>query len=124
MEYFLVLLSHMSAIDEYLKDATPLQKEALEKVRGLVKQLVPEVEEVISYAIPMFKYRGRPLLYFATFKDHMSLFPASDEMIQAVGGTLGDFRTSKGTLQFTTDKPIPEALLKKLIIFRRDTISN
>ncbi len=108
----------MSAIDEYLKNATPSQKAMLERFRKIIKQIVPEAEEVISYGIPMFKYNETYLIYFAFFKNHMSIYPASDAMIKAIGPELAKFRTSKGTLQFTEDSPIPEPILSKIILFR------
>lgn len=77
---------------------------------------------MISYGIPTFKHKGKPLIYFGAFKDHMSIFPASDETIKAIGEELGKFRTSKGTLQFTEDRPIPEVIIKQIIKYRLDYI--
>lgn len=106
----------MSAIDEYLAaNATPAQKARLERVRDIVKQIVPESEETISYGVPTLKYKKKNLIHFGAFKDHMSIFPASDEMIKEIG-ELAKFRTSKGTLQFTEDNPIPEPTIKKIVL--------
>lgn len=114
----------MATIDEYLdKQASPSQRVVLERIRKLVKQLVPDAEEVISYGIPTFKYNRTYLLYMAAFKSHLSVFPASDEMIEAVGEELAKFRTSKGTLRFTEKNPIPEPMLKKIILFRLGSIT-
>ncbi len=113
----------MPTIDEYLKNVTPSQKDKLERVRTIVRQVVPEAEEVISYGIPAFKYNKQYLIYFAAFKNHMSIFPASDEMIEAIGEELDTFRTSKGTLQFTEDNPIPEPIIKEIVIHRLHSIS-
>ncbi len=113
----------MSVIDEYLERVDPLQKAGLGRLRTIVKNIVPEAEEVMSYGMPAFKYKNRILIYFAAFKDHMSLFPASDQAIESIGEDLGKFRTSKGTFQFTTDKPIPEPLLKAFITFRMESIA-
>jgi uncharacterized protein YdhG (YjbR/CyaY superfamily) len=113
----------MSVIDDYLKDVSPTQKVELEHIRTLIKQMAPEVEEVISYGMPSFKYKKRILLHMAAFKDHMSIFPASDSMIKEVGEGLAKFRTGKGTLQFTESKPIPEAMLRKIIDYRLSSVT-
>ena len=62
-------------VDEYLNRIEPSQRKQFERVRKIVKKLVPEAEEVISYGIPTWKYRGKYLIYFAAFKNHMSIYP-------------------------------------------------
>lgn len=114
----------MSDIDSYLKKVTPAQKLVLGSIRETIKNMVPEAEEVISYGIPAFKLGGKDLLYFAAFKRHMSLYPASDEMISEVGRDLAKFRTSTGTLQFTEANPIPDEIIRKIIQFRLSVILN
>lgn len=111
-------------MDEYLSTINPSQRQALQRIRNTVHELVPEAEEMISYGIPTFKYRGKPLIHFAAFKDHMSVFPTADPMIQVIGDQLAEFRTSKGTLQFTEDNPIPEDLIRKIVETRLKSISN
>ena len=110
----------MPVVDEYLdKQASASQKAVLEHIRKLIHQLVPDVEEKISYGIPCFNYKGTYLIYFAAFKKHMSLYPVTDDMIKDLGDKLAEFRAGRGTLRFTEDKPIPDALLKKIILYRR-----
>ena len=101
-----------------IKDVSPEHRAELEQVRKIIKQLAPDAEEVISYAIPAFKYKKHNLIYFAAFKNHMSLFPASDQMIEEIGEELAKFRKGKGTLRFTVAKPIPVTILKQLIKYR------
>lgn len=113
----------MSDVDEYLKSATPTQRVELEKIRKIVKQMVPNTEEAISYGIPTFKHNKRPLIYYAAHSDHMSIYPASDEMIKVVGAQLTKYRTGKGTLRFTEKNPIPEFMLKEIVRFRLAEIS-
>lgn len=112
----------MSVIDDYLLHTTPAQKGSLEHIRELVKQAAPEAEEVISYGVPAFKINKHPLLYMGAFRDHMSIFPASDGMLEAIP-EIGSFRTSKGTLQFTETNPIPDKILERIISYRLGTIS-
>lgn len=108
----------MTNVDDHLNSASPAQRAELEKIRQIVKEIVPEAEEVISYGIPAFKYNKRPLIYYAAHKNHMSIHPASDQMVESVGQELAKFRTGKGTLQFTENNPIPEPMLKKIVRFR------
>lgn len=110
------------SVDAYIQ-AQPTQKRAqLEKIRKTVQKLLPGTEELMSYGVPAFKYNKRALIYYAAFKDHLSIFPASDEMIEAVGNGLEKFRASKGTLKFTVKEPLPDKLLKAVIEFRAHTI--
>jgi uncharacterized protein YdhG (YjbR/CyaY superfamily) len=113
----------MSVIDEYLEQLSSAQKEELERVRVIVQQTVPEAEEVISYGMPGFKYNGKYLIGFAAFKNHLSIFPTAGP-IEVIKDRLGAFKLSKGTIQFTTDTPIPESLIKELIASRVSSISS
>lgn len=115
------LMIHME-IDDYLKNVSPEHKAELERVRKIVKTVVPDAEETISYGIPAFKYNGQPLLYFAAFKNHMSLFPTSGPT-EALKDKLKDFVVSKGTIQFTVEKPIPDTLIKEILLNRLGNIS-
>jgi uncharacterized protein YdhG (YjbR/CyaY superfamily) len=110
----------METIDSYFKTIQPAQKAALERIRKIIKQTVPEAEETISYGMPAFKYRGKRLIYFAAYKKHMSLFGGLGSMEKK----LGSFKLShKGTLQFTEDNPVPEAVIKEIILNRLAEIS-
>lgn len=111
----------MSVIDDYLKNVPAAQRVELEKIRELVRELVPDTEEKISYEIPTFTYKGKNMLHFAAFKDHLSLFPGS-RPIAAFADQLKDFKTSKGTIQFTLEKPLPAPLLRDIITRCRDQI--
>lgn len=104
----------MSVIDEYLSQVAPDEKTELERIRRIVRHAVPEVAEVISYGMPVLKYNGKYLIGFAAFKDHMSVFPGSMPVDQ-LKDKLHDYKTSKGTIQFTVEKPLSEALIKELV---------
>ena len=108
----------MTTIQDYLAACTPAQKAEYERIKGIVKKYAPSIDEVISYGIPTFKIEGKPLLYFGAFKDHMSVFPASDAMVKAVGNGIEKFRVSKGTLHFTDKNRIPDAMLNDIVQFR------
>ena len=112
----------MSVIDEYLAKIDEPQRAELERVRQIVKRAVPEAEEVISYGMPVFKYRGQYLIGFTAFKNHLSLFPASHP-IEVLKDQLGEFELSKGTIQFTLEHPVPESIIKELVNIRLIDIS-
>lgn len=112
----------MSVIDDYLQSVDPQQRAELERIRNIVREIAPEAEEVISYKIPAFKYKGEPLVYFTAFKDHLSLFPTS-EPVEQLKNKLQDYKISRGTIQFTLDNPLPESLIKELVRIRLSTIN-
>jgi len=104
----------MSVIDEYLKNIAPPQRLELERIRKSIKHIVPDAEETIGYGMPVFKYKGKYLIGLSAFKNHMSIFPGA-EPVELFKDKLGDFKTSKGTIQFTLENPIPESLIKEII---------
>lgn len=107
----------MTTIDEYLENIDVPQKAELERIRATIKQIAPEAVETISYGMPAFKYNGQPLVYFAAFTNHMSLFPTSGPT-EALKEKLKDYKVSKGTIQFTVEKPLSESLIKDIVLSR------
>lgn len=112
----------MSAIDNYIAKVSDPQKTELERIRAIVKSATPDTVEVISYGMPGFKYRGKYLAGYAAFKDHLSLFPTA-EPVEELKDKLSGYKLSKGTIQFTVEHPIPEALIKELVQIRMAAIS-
>ena len=102
------------AFDEYLNGASTEQRKVLERVAEQIRKAAPDTEEVISYGIPTFKYRGKPLLYFAAHKQHCSLYPVTEAMLEACGDDIRPRQTGKGTIRFTPDDPLPPRVLSKL----------
>jgi uncharacterized protein YdhG (YjbR/CyaY superfamily) len=101
-------------VDEYLAGVPEPARSTLNKIRAAIRSAVPrEATETISYGIPAFKHKG-VLVWFAAFADHCSLFPTGS-VIEAFKNELKGFATSKGTIQFSTDKPLPAGLVKKLV---------
>ena len=108
-----------ATVGEYLRAVPAKQRAALQKVRKIIHAAAPGSVEAISYGIPAIKYRGRMLLYFAAFKQHNSVYPVGKAFITAHRGELEGYYTSgKGTLRFPAEKPLPAALLKKLVKWR------
>ena len=102
-------------VDAYLAAVPEEQRAALEKLRNQIKAAAPGATETISYQMPAFKLRGRLLVSFAAFKNHCSFFPMSGAVIEAHMDELKPYYTSRGTIRFTPGKPLPAALVKKLV---------
>lgn len=113
----------MSVIDKYLTEVEPAQRKALERIRKIAKEEVPEAVDSIGYGMPVLRYKDRYMLGFCQFKNHMSIFPAT-EPISALKEKLAGFKTAKGTIQFTLDKPIPEELLREIIVLCKQRIDD
>jgi len=102
-------------VDEYLAGTPEPACSTLQHIRTVIRSVVPkETAEVISYGIPMFKYNGM-LVGYAAFKNHCSLFPTGSGVLDQFEKELSGYRTSKGTIQFPSDKPLPDALVKKIV---------
>jgi len=101
-------------IDEYLAGIPESSRGTFDKMRAAIRSAVPsQAAEIISYGIPAFKNK-RVLVWFAAFSKHCSLFPTA-AVIEAFKDELKGFSISKGTIHFPTDKPLPTALVKKLV---------
>ena len=106
-----------STIDEYISGFPEETRKALQHIRETIKRTAPDAEECISYAIPAFKLKGRQLVYFAGFKNHVSVYPAprGNEAFQE---ELARYKGGKGTVQLPLDKPIPDDLITRMVMFR------
>ena len=101
-------------VDEYLAGVPESARSTLNKMRAAIRSAAPrEATETISYGMPAFKHNG-VLVWFAAFSDHCSLFPTAS-VIETFKNELKGFSTSKGTIHFSTDKPLPAALVKKMV---------
>ena len=108
-------------VEQYLAAVPEPARTTLNKIRATIRSAVPkETTEVISYGIPGFRYR-RMLLWYAAFADHCSLFPTAT-VVAELKDELKKYRISKGTIQFPVDKPLPAALVKKMVKMRLDML--
>ncbi len=102
-------------VDEYLARVPEPARTALNKMRATIQSVVsPEATETISYRMPAFRSSKGVLVWYAAFSDHLSLFPTAS-VIEAFKNELKTFSTSKGTIHFPTEKPLPIALIKKIV---------
>ena len=106
-------MKKFASVNAYLRAVPPAPRAALQKLRKTIKAAAPEATEGISYGIPMFKRHGM-LAGYAAFKEHCSLF-MSTSITRALKRELASYDTSKGTIRFTVDKPLPAALVRKLV---------
>jgi uncharacterized protein YdhG (YjbR/CyaY superfamily) len=108
-------------VDKYIA-AAPVEVQAgLAKMRAVIRATAPSAVESISYGMPAYKYQGKPLVYFAAAKEHVGLYgPAVVEF----EGELQGYSTSKGTVRFPLDKPVPVTLVKKLVKARMAAIED
>jgi uncharacterized protein YdhG (YjbR/CyaY superfamily) len=102
-------------IDEYLASVNSDHRKALQKIRETIRAVAPNAEECISYGIPAFRLKGRSLVFFGAWANHCAFYPGSSTTLKKFRNELRNFQTSKGTLRFSPDKPVPVALVKKLL---------
>ena len=103
-------------IDEYIAGFPENIQSILQNLRRVIHEAAPEAQETISYSMPAFKQNGI-LVYFAAFKDHIGFFPTSSG-VSAFTKELTPYDTSKGTIRFPLDEPIPINLIKKIVKFK------
>jgi uncharacterized protein YdhG (YjbR/CyaY superfamily) len=102
-----------TTIDEYLQTVSPEHRTALEKLRKTIRSAAPKAKECISYQIPTFKQNGM-LVSFAAWGKHCAFYPGA-QPIELHNDELKNFELSKGTIRFQPDKPIPQALIRKMV---------
>ena len=106
------------SVDEYIATQPEDVQAILQRVRSAIRQAVPGAEEAISYQIPAYKLDGRPVLYFAGWKQHYSLYPASDPLVEAFKDELAPYQVDKGTIRFPPSRPVPVKLIARIAKFR------
>jgi uncharacterized protein YdhG (YjbR/CyaY superfamily) len=106
--------SKPKTIDDYLDALDPDKRAALEKLRKTIRAAAPEAEECISYQIPAFRQNGM-LVGFGASANHCSFFPFNSTKVAAYKADLKGYETSKGTIHFQPEKPLPAVLVRKLV---------
>jgi uncharacterized protein YdhG (YjbR/CyaY superfamily) len=107
----------IKSVTEYLNDLPDNVYTALENIRQIIKFLVPDAEETISYQVPSYKYKGM-LVGFGAAKNHCSFFVMSSTLLNDFKEDIKGFETSTGTIRFTPEKPIPNDLITKIVMAR------
>lgn len=105
----------MTDIDEFLAGLPEETRSALEGLRRTIAKAAPEAVEAISYGVPAFKYRGRPLVSFGAGKQHCAFYVQSPAVMEAHRDELVGYETAKGTIRFAPGEPLPADLVTKLV---------
>lgn len=108
----------VAAVLAYLAAQPPPMRTLLERVRAAIRRRAPTATECLSYRIPTFFVNGRVLLHYAGFSDHASLFGFGPTVREQLAEAIAPFQTGKGTLQFTAQRPLPAALLERIVRIR------
>jgi len=111
------------SVSEYITSKPQALRSILKQVRSTIRKAVPAAEEGISYQIPVYKLNGVPVLYFAGWKEHFSLYPASDALVAAFKKELDGYEISKGTIRFPLSEPIPISLIERIAKFRAEQLT-
>jgi uncharacterized protein YdhG (YjbR/CyaY superfamily) len=106
------------SVDEYIAAQPEAVQAILGVVRGAIRKAMPGADEVISYKIPTYKLDGRAVLYFAGWKQHYSLYPASVPLVAAFKDELAPYKVEKGTIRFPLSQPVPVKLIGRIAKFR------
>jgi uncharacterized protein YdhG (YjbR/CyaY superfamily) len=102
-------------IDAYLANIPSDMRDALEGLRQTIRAAAPEAVEAMSYGAPAFKYHDRPLVAYGAARNHCSFYVMAPAVMEAIADELEPYDTSKGTIRFAPDAPLPEALVTKLV---------
>ncbi len=113
-------MAAMSAeqIDDYLRDVDEPKRSTLQVLRRTILDVIPDAEQGISYGMPAFRMQGKTVAGFAAFKDHLSYLPHSGTVLGQLADELDGYTMTKGSLHFPVDRPLPKAIVARLIAVR------
>ncbi len=114
-------MKKITTVDKYISSYPKDVQIIMEKIRHIIKDVIPNIEEEISYGMPSYRLNGKYLMYFAAWKNHFGLYPnpSNNSIIKK---ELKDYKQSKGAIQFPYDRPFPYDLLKKILKYRVEEI--
>ncbi|MEE2523303.1 DUF1801 domain-containing protein [Pseudarthrobacter sp. J47] len=112
----------MGAVDDSLAALPEPDRGCLERVIGIARALVPGTEEGMSYGMPALKFEGKPLIAAVATAKHLSVFPFSSAVVEAVAGRLEGYSLSKGTIRFSAENPLPEDVVEEIVRLRQAEI--
>ena len=111
------------SVDEYIAAQPEGVRPILKRVRSTIRKAVPGAEEVISYQIPAYKLPAGAVLYFAGWKQHYSLYPATAGLVATLQDDLAPYKISKGTIRFPLSEPVPVKLIERVARFRAKEVA-
>ncbi len=110
--------SDTKSVTGYIAAQPAAVQAALKRVRSTIRKAMPRADEVISYSIPAYKLNGRAMIFFAGWKQHYSIYPATDGLAEAFKDELASYDVSKGTIRFPLSEPVPVKLIERIAKFR------
>lgn len=110
-------------VDAYIAGFPRSVQTVLRRVRNIVRKAVPEADEGISYQIPAYKLNGKPVIYFAAFKEHYSIYPSNPRLVRAFKDELAGYEMSKGTIRFPLSGHVPMKLIADIARFRAKEVA-
>jgi len=113
----------IESVDEYIAAQPEAAQRALELVRTAIRKAVPKAEESITYKMPTYKMHGERLIYFAGWKQHYSLYPATKRLIATLKNDLKPYEVVKSTVRFSLAEPVPAKLIERIAKFRAKEVS-
>jgi len=111
------------SVDDYIASQPEAVQGILGRVRSAIRKAVPAAEEVISYQIPAYKLHGGPVLYFAGWKQHYSLYPITGRVVAAFQDELASYEVRKSTIRFPLSQPVPVKLIGRIAKFRAKEVA-
>jgi uncharacterized protein YdhG (YjbR/CyaY superfamily) len=111
------------SVEEYMAAQPAALRGILERVRSAIRHAMPHAEEAISYNIPAYTLRATPVLYFAGWRRHYSLYPATKRLVSALGEELAPYEISKGTIRFPLSGSVPVWLIGRIARFRAQEVA-
>jgi uncharacterized protein YdhG (YjbR/CyaY superfamily) len=115
--------TNLKSVDQYIASQPVAVQRVLKRVRSIIRKAVPGGQETISYGIPAYKRHGRPVLYFAGWSQHYSLYPSGDRLAAVFKDEIAPYKVSKGTIRFPLSEPVPVKLIERIAKFRAKEIA-
>jgi uncharacterized protein YdhG (YjbR/CyaY superfamily) len=115
--------TNFKSVDEYIAAQPKAAQGVLQLVRSSIRKAVPNAEESISYKIPTYKLRGDPVIYFAGWKQHYSLYPATNHIVATFKDDLAAYEVKKGTIRLPLSQPVPVKLIERIAKIRAKEVT-
>jgi uncharacterized protein YdhG (YjbR/CyaY superfamily) len=117
------MIPNLESVDDYIALQPAAARKALEQVRRAIRKAIPKADEMISYKIPAYKLDGHAVLFFAGWKQHFSLYPASRALVEEFQDDLAPYKVNKGTIRFPLSEPVPVKLIERIAKFRAQEVA-
>ena len=115
--------THFKSVDHYIASQPEPVQPLLQRIRAIIRRALPKAEETISYQIPAYKLNGKAVIYFAGWKKHYSLYPATARLVAAMPDDLAPYEIGKGTIRFPLSEPVPAKLVERIARFRAEEVA-